>query len=392
MGSNVPRGLFGNPYVGWSPRPAKNGQPPTCYGQCNLNIGARKVGAALRRYPQIFMGPKAKEQILQKWDPVSKRLVNIHQHGYTPPPPARTHITIADITLSYPSDPGDGVYFVYNLLSDKDDIVNVALYRSNGTFIGSASPRSIIAGATDFIDGININYTSGDIGSSLYIVVTPTSGDPVVSGMLTIQSNIVLSTVSFTYDPVLTFFTGNTLINIQDTVTITVHNNGLISEYINDAAPVIATNILTLNPGSSQVFTINVPYASIIVGNYYYVKLDPNNGPPVVSMMFSTQTNVILSNVSFYYDYSQIDSYFRMDITTDVQDVATVTIHDNGYFDVYNAGAPVIATSILTLIPPFMGDLIIPVDSSLLWPGKYYYVKLDPNNGPAVVSIVCQAV
>ena len=339
------------------------------------------------------MGPKVKEQILQKWDPVSKRLVNIHQHGYTPPPPARTHITIANIMLNYPTDPGDGVFFVYNLLSDKDDIVNVGLYRSNGTFIGSADARNIIAGDTDFIDGININYTIGDIGTSLYIVVTPTSGDPVVSGLLTIQANIVLSDVSFTYDPVSTFFTGNTLINIQDTVTITVHNNGLISGNINNAAPVIATNILTLNPGSSQVFTINVPYSSIIVGNYYYVKLQPNNGPAVVSIMFSTQTNVILSNVSFYYDYNIPSySYFHMDITTNVQDIATITVHDNGYSNVYNAGAPSLTTEGLTLIPPFIGDHTTAVDSSLLWPGKYYYIKLDPNNGLAVVSALFQAI
>jgi hypothetical protein len=73
-----PKGyLPGNPYVFWSPRPAKNGQPPPCYGQCNINIGTRKVGAAMKRLPQIFMGPKSKEQILQKWDPVSRTIVNV---------------------------------------------------------------------------------------------------------------------------------------------------------------------------------------------------------------------------------------------------------------------------------------------------------------------------
>jgi len=78
MDNDRRQGLFGNPYIGWSPRPAKNGQPPPCYGQCNLNIGVRKVGAAMRRLPQIYMGPKAKEQILQKWDPLSRSIVNIH--------------------------------------------------------------------------------------------------------------------------------------------------------------------------------------------------------------------------------------------------------------------------------------------------------------------------
>jgi hypothetical protein len=73
-----PKGFFpGNPYVLWNSRPAKNGQPPPCYGQCNINIGTRKVGAAMKRLPQIFMGPKAKEQILQRWDPVSRTIVNV---------------------------------------------------------------------------------------------------------------------------------------------------------------------------------------------------------------------------------------------------------------------------------------------------------------------------
>ena len=220
------KGLFGNPYVGWSPRPLKNGQPPPCYSQCNLNIGARKVGAALRRYPQIFMGPKSKDQILQKWDPLSKRLVNIYQREIIIPPvvPERTHITIDDINLSYQIDSGDGVFFTYRLLSDKNDIVNVTLYRSDGTPIGSADPRNIIAGSTDFIDGIDINYTDGLIGTFLYIVVTPTDGDPVVSGQLVVEDRLTivsLSDVSFLYSP-----SGDS--SFTYTVSVTMEQNQLL--------------------------------------------------------------------------------------------------------------------------------------------------------------------
>jgi hypothetical protein len=71
----MPAGL---PYVGWGARPDKNGQPPACAGQCTLNIGGRKVGAAMKRLPQLQYGQKAKEQFFQKWDPVSKRIVNVH--------------------------------------------------------------------------------------------------------------------------------------------------------------------------------------------------------------------------------------------------------------------------------------------------------------------------
>lgn len=83
--------LFGRPYVLWNSRPAKNGQPPPCYGQCNINIGTRKVGAAMKRLPNIFMGPKSKDQILQKWDPVSRTIVNVRPPRSDPavelPPP-----------------------------------------------------------------------------------------------------------------------------------------------------------------------------------------------------------------------------------------------------------------------------------------------------------------
>ncbi len=64
----------GLPYVGWSPRPVKNGQPPTSCGTC---VPARKVGGFARKIPLIWAGPKTKEQILEKWDPVSKRLVKV---------------------------------------------------------------------------------------------------------------------------------------------------------------------------------------------------------------------------------------------------------------------------------------------------------------------------
>lgn len=69
----------GLPYNNNNPRPVKNGQPPPCTRQCNLGIGGRKVGAAMKRLPQLYYGDKVKDQILQKWDPVSKRMVNIHK-------------------------------------------------------------------------------------------------------------------------------------------------------------------------------------------------------------------------------------------------------------------------------------------------------------------------
>ena len=291
------KGLFGNPYVGWSPRPLKNGQPPPCYSQCNLNIGARKVGAALRRYPQIFMGPKSKDQILQKWDPVSKRLVNIYQREIIIPPvapvapvaPERTHITIDDINLSYQLDAGDGVFFTYRLLSDKNDIVNVTLYRSDGTPIGSADPRNIIAGSTDFIDGIDINHTIGLVGTLLYIVVTPTDGDPVVSGQLRVQLRptiATLSAVSFTYNPSAnSSFTYTVSLNVTDPVSVAPYDNGTESDIINGSV-IGATDTYTVYPGNPVTANAIIDVDDMNAGNYYYVLVQPENGPPVVSALF----------------------------------------------------------------------------------------------------------
>jgi hypothetical protein len=78
MDRDQSQALFGNPYVGWSPRPPKNGQLPACGGPgCAFGVG-RKVGAAMKRLPQLYYNRKAKEEILEKWDPVSRRLVTIH--------------------------------------------------------------------------------------------------------------------------------------------------------------------------------------------------------------------------------------------------------------------------------------------------------------------------
>ena len=285
------KGLFGNPYVGWSPRPLKNGQPPPCYSQCNLNIGARKVGAALRRYPQIFMSPKSKDQILQKWDPLSKRLVNIHQREIIIPPvaPERTHITIEDINISYPSALRDGVFFTYRLLSDKNDIVNVALYRSNGTFIGSADPQNIVAGSTEFIDGVDTNYTDALIGISLYIVVTPTNGDPVVSGQLVVERTptvITLYEVSLVYSASGdSSFIYTYEINAGNPITITIYNNGTEPDNVNGTNTGITTTLYT-DAYTIRTESIFFGVGAITVGNYYYLRIQPENGPAVVSALF----------------------------------------------------------------------------------------------------------
>jgi hypothetical protein len=77
----------GLPYNDNNPRPVKNGQPPPCnLPQCNATFAGRKVGAAMKRLPQLYYGDKVKDQILQKWDPVSKRLVQFARSSLKSPP------------------------------------------------------------------------------------------------------------------------------------------------------------------------------------------------------------------------------------------------------------------------------------------------------------------
>ena len=98
MAHNEKSHLFGNPYVLWNSRPAKNGQPPPCNApQCVNSFAGRKVGAAMKRLPQLEYGTKAKEQILKKWDPVSRTVVNFR---CACPPPI---ISDVGLTISYPT-------------------------------------------------------------------------------------------------------------------------------------------------------------------------------------------------------------------------------------------------------------------------------------------------
>ena len=73
----------GLPYVLPGSRPKKNGQPPSCSGQCTPNVGSRKVGGGAHKIPLVWSHPKLKEEILDKWDPVSRTVVRYYIHRNT---------------------------------------------------------------------------------------------------------------------------------------------------------------------------------------------------------------------------------------------------------------------------------------------------------------------
>jgi hypothetical protein len=171
MANNEKQNLLGRPYVLWNSRPAKNGQPPPCYGQCNINIGTRKVGAALRRLPELQYGMKAKEQILQKWDPVSRSLVNIHVRDPTGPPQAISDVVL---TISYPAYDSDISDYASNYtvsfnttLQDTNEAIQYSVF-----YVGTPD-ISIFSQQVYSISRVgSIQTTTGYSGKSFYAVLT----------------------------------------------------------------------------------------------------------------------------------------------------------------------------------------------------------------------------
>jgi hypothetical protein len=184
--------MYGVPYVGWSPRPAKNGQPTTCTS-C---IPARKVGGLARRIPQIWAGPKTKEQILEKWDPVSKRLVKVKCECVTvseePPIPTPTIEGYQFIVTSFSDlgNVGGSITFDYNsgnlptrlifTYNDNTGLVipepprgNIYVYTRTGTLLTvypNVSTTSLTVSFNNFFWALNANtvesepnWTIGDI-------------------------------------------------------------------------------------------------------------------------------------------------------------------------------------------------------------------------------------
>lgn len=251
--------LFGNPYVGWSPRPLKNGQPAPCYGQCNLNIGARKVGAALRRYPQIFMSPKSKDQILQKWDPVSKSLLNIYVHPPPPPPAAVSNVTITPIPPLYE-------LAIINFDSTKPSDGQIDLYTNSSNMIEGAQFQTSIPYTSETSIPIT-QGTGGQFGVYYFAVVTPTGGLPVYSPIVYVPN--VIQSVTLVQSG--SDFIVNWTITTPRNVTLYLYRESSIgtgfSLYVYSA--ISASN-------TSQTYTgVAAP------GYSYYVTIEDNTSPSI---------------------------------------------------------------------------------------------------------------
>jgi hypothetical protein len=108
----------------------------------------RKVGAAMKRLPQIYLGPKVKQQILQKWDPVTKTLVTIHDN-----PPIIAMLNEWNLN--------------YNLLTalwsqSKGSSVELQIFTNSTNSIEGATPvlSAVFLAGTENTNTYVTNYTS----------------------------------------------------------------------------------------------------------------------------------------------------------------------------------------------------------------------------------------
>lgn len=280
--------LLGNPYVGWSPRPAKNGQPSICYGQCSLNLGGRKVGAAMKRLPQLEYGMKSKEQILQKWDPVSRSLVNIH---FREPIPILSNLRLTITTPEYTLDPASpgGYYYEsgYSLSFDStlfNKQLGYAVYK-----VGSPDVLIFNEIISSNVRTINPRGATGIFSQSYYAVLT--FEDTVVrSSVVQIPPvNVGFNTsTSLIYegvdeDPAYSlrqvFSVPYTLTPSSTAVAVLYDDflGAVVSTYdINDLTLTTLTNSVILQADAAKIFFI----FNAVSGRSYHAIITPYGCPP----------------------------------------------------------------------------------------------------------------
>ena len=219
--------LLGLPYVGWSPRPLKNGQPPACTGQCNLNIGARKVGNALKRLPNIQLGDKVKEEILQKWDPATRSMVTIHTYKPAILTSSSFVINSTVITVSWS---------LYKANATTNDDVNVQLFQLS--MLGGGA-TTLFAKVNSTTGGCTFNVVPG---FSYYAVITPTAGMSTITPTLYLNP-FISATMRKTYPTTLVAnWTVLTPVGVSLQLQKDTNGDGI---FVNNSSAIIGENTTT---------------------------------------------------------------------------------------------------------------------------------------------------
>lgn len=160
----------------WSPRPPKS-YPKSC--ACHgLPV---KHGGYARKIPIVWSSPKQKDQIIQKWDPVAKRLFNVKcvtckEPEYYPNVPSgwnsityiftynvslRFFTDEEDIYISTPVDVNPEVNYVSYISIPKTETI---FPRVEGSFIELYNTRTKM-----LISDIKYHYQAADVFPDKYI-------------------------------------------------------------------------------------------------------------------------------------------------------------------------------------------------------------------------------
>jgi len=344
------------------------------------------------------MGPKSKDQILQKWDPVSKRLVNIYIHPPIPPP--GTILTILGVSYARPA----GVpTFSYSISSDTADSVNVKIY-NNGFITQPVDGTQVATIDYDMVPGTNISasttsLTWNDIYNRyLYIVATPSNGAPVYSELVRVpnpvQTTLAVVTAAHTFTSLQSLVTYQISSDIADYVNVEVYNNGLdISPLA--GTPLGPTSAGSIFPASNLNGTIELPLDADILNQYLYIVATPSNGSPVFSSAIFVPnpdvTIITLDTVNAM--YGNPDTTFSFTFTSSTKDDVNVVVYNNGLESIDYVGTEIAGTSTgYDAFPAVPISATITFDSTIFTADPvdtlayYLYIIVTPRNGASVTS------
>jgi hypothetical protein len=221
----------------------------------------------MKRLPQLYYGDKAKDQILQKWDPVSKRLVNIHDN-------------IPNITML---NEWNLNYNVFTALwsQSKGSSVELQIFTNSTNSIEGATPvlSAVFLAGTENTNTYVTNYTS--VFRNFYFFT------------IRLINCIVSPTRSITYQ--LNWYVNSWVpVSVSDaesrsTIGITIDDDGNTYSSDGDRNRIIKT---TSSGVSSALLTTTAPRGLAVNSNILYITSSSDT-----IRRYNLTTSSLLSNI-----------------------------------------------------------------------------------------------
>jgi hypothetical protein len=368
----------------WNSRPAKNGQPPPCYGQCNINVGTRKVGAALKRLPDLHYGMKAKEQILQRWDPVSRSLVNIH---FRAPPPPFSGISNVILQISNPVYDNDMDQYASNYTVSFDTTLETEEPIQYSVFYVGTPDISIFDEIVYSISKTGaIQYTTSYDDKTFYAVltyqgITFTSPNVYVPAMLQIANFVGTQSLilPFSYSYVVTFISPLDHSYMGTYILYSNTENSYQGPNVQSlGAPIgIYADVSQTDPIEADITSLLYVFGQISLGGVTV-------NTPIIQ--------IILPNIEFTDFYITPVSETEGDIGISLSYVGFNTVYTGGLATIYDHGTSGFFESEPTVVGTqafTTADTSVVISNQTLASGHYYYATIVvasiSRNAPALV-------